>query len=121
VRFVRTLVDRLPSRQAHQGEPPEDRQGGGKRDQRLGQVEQRIIDEAAETRRHVDIVAEAIRESFKGVIDKTIATGRKVDKLIASNAIEHAASQEFIADHEIRIAQLEASQAPESRDGNHKT
>jgi hypothetical protein len=30
-----------------------------------------------------------------------------VDRLIASNAIEHAAFQEFITDHEVRITRLE--------------
>jgi hypothetical protein len=28
---------------------------------------------------------------FKGVIDQTVSTGQEVDRLIASNAIEHAA------------------------------
>lgn len=45
----------------------------------------------------MDVVAEGLREDLKVVIDKTVATGKKVDRLIASNAIEHAAFQEFIA------------------------
>ncbi|HEX9365609.1 MAG TPA: hypothetical protein VF921_03220 [Vicinamibacterales bacterium] len=46
-------------------------------------------------------------ESFKGVIDKTVATGTKVDRLISSNAIAHAAFQAFVTDHDVRITPLE--------------
>ena len=60
-------------------------------DKRLVTMDARITDEASATRRHFDVVAEGLRESFNVVIDKTTATGEKVDRLIASNAIEHAA------------------------------
>jgi hypothetical protein len=78
-------------------------------EKRFASIETRITDEAAETRRHFDVVAEGLRESFKGVIDQTVATGTKVDRLIASNAVEHAAFLDAITDHEVRITRLEAS------------
>ena len=76
-------------------------------DTRFVSLETRITTEAEATRRHFDVVAEGLRESFKGVIDKTVATGKKVDRLIASNAVEHAAFLEAITDHEVRITRLE--------------
>jgi predicted nuclease with TOPRIM domain len=79
-------------------------------DKRLVTKDARITDEAAVTRKHFDVVAEGLRESFKVVIDKTMATGEKVDRLIASNAIEHAAFIDGHTDHEVRITRLEAAQ-----------
>jgi hypothetical protein len=73
----------------------------------LVSLDTRITIEAEATRRHFDVVAEGLRESFKGVIDKTLATGKKVDRLIASNAVEHAAFLEALTDHEVRITRLE--------------
>ena len=78
-------------------------------DKRHVTMDARVTDEAAATRRHMDIVAEGLRESFKVVIDKTMATGEKVDRLIASNAIEHAAFRDGHTDHEVRITRLEAA------------
>jgi hypothetical protein len=78
-------------------------------DTRLVTMDARITDEEAATRRHIDIVAEGLRESIDVVIDKTTATGEKVDRLIASNAIEHAAFLDAITDHEVRITRLEAA------------
>ena len=78
-------------------------------DKRFDTMDARITTTAEETRRHMDVVAEGLRESFKGVIDQTVATGKKVDRLIASNAIEHAAFQEFLTDHEVRITRLEGT------------
>ena len=46
---------------------------------------------------------------MKVVIDKTMATGEKVDQLIASNAIEHAAFLDALTDHEVRITRLETA------------
>lgn len=66
-----------------------------------------IAAEGEKSRRHRDIVAEGLRESFKSVADKTVATGQKVDRLIASNAVEHAAFLEVITDHDVRITRLE--------------
>ncbi len=77
-------------------------------DKRHVTLDARITDEAAATRRHMDIVAEGLRESLKVVIDKTMATGEKVDRLIASNAIEHAAFIDGHTEHEVRITRLEA-------------
>jgi hypothetical protein len=74
---------------------------------RLVTMDARITDEAVVTRRHFDVVAGGLRESLKGVSDKTTATGEKVDRLIASNAIEHAAFIDSVTDHEVRITQLE--------------
>ena len=81
----------------------------GEHDNRFGSLETRITDEATETRRHFDVVADGLRESFKGVIDQTVATGKKVDRLIASNAVEHAAFLDAITDHEVRITRLEGA------------
>ena len=50
-----------------------------------------IAAEGEKTRRHFDMVAEKMRAEFKVVVDKTNATSDKVDRLIARNAIEHAA------------------------------
>jgi len=77
-------------------------------DKHLVTMDARITDEAAATRRRFDVVAEGLRESFNVVIDKTMATGQKVDRLIASNAIEHAAFLNGHTDHEVRITRLEA-------------
>jgi membrane-bound ClpP family serine protease len=84
-------------------------------DKRLVTMDARITDEAAATRRHFDVVAESLRESLNVVIDKTTATGEKVDRLIASNAIEHAAFIDGHADHEVRITRLEAVQDTSKR------
>jgi hypothetical protein len=70
-------------------------------------VRAEIAAEGEKSRRHMDVVAEGLRESLKVVIDKTVATGKKVDRLIASNAVEHAAFLEAITDHEVRITRLE--------------
>ena len=87
----------------------------GSIDTRFGSLETRIDTAAEDTRRHMDVRVEGLRADFQVVIDKTVATGTKVDRLIASNAIEHAAFQEFVSDHEVRIAQLEASSDPAPR------
>ena len=79
-------------------------------DKRHVTMDARITDEAAATRRHFEVVAESLRQSFNVVIDKTTATGEKVDRLIASNAIEHAAFPDGHTDHEVRITRLEAAQ-----------
>jgi chromosome segregation ATPase len=76
-------------------------------DKQFVSLDSRITSEAEATRRHFDVVAEGLRESFQVVIDKTTATGKKVDRLIASNAVEHAAFLEAITDHEVRITRLE--------------
>ena len=76
-------------------------------DTRAISLDARITAEAEATRRHFDVVAEGLRESLKVVIDKTTATGEKVDRLIASNAIEHAAFIDAVTDHEVRITRLE--------------
>ena len=70
-------------------------------------VRAEIAAEGEKSRRHMDVSVEGLRSEFQVVIDKTVATGKKVDRLIASNAIEHAAFQEFISDHEVRITRLE--------------
>jgi chromosome segregation ATPase len=95
----------------------------GEHDKRFVSLEARITDEAAATRRHFDIVAEGLRESFKGVIDQTVATGKKVDRLIASNAVEHRAFLDAITDHEVRITRLEAGadQGPKSHATSQET
>jgi hypothetical protein len=92
-------------------------------DERFVSLDTRITTEAEATRRHFDVVAEGLRESFKGVIDKTVATGKKVDRLIASNAVEHAAFLDVVTDHEVRITRLEgtAGQHPKSRARNRQT
>jgi predicted nuclease with TOPRIM domain len=92
-------------------------------DERFVSLDARITNEAEATRRHFDVVAEGLRESFNGVIDKTVATGKKVDRLIASNAIEHAAFLDVVTDHEVRITRLEgtAGQDPKSRATNRQT
>ena len=77
-------------------------------DKRHVTLDARITDEAAATRRHFDVVAEGLRESFNVVIDKTTATGEKVDR-VASNAIEHAAFIDGHTEHEVRITRLEAA------------
>ena len=77
-------------------------------DKRHVTMDARITDEAAATRRHFNVVAEGLRESINVVIDKTTATGEKVDRLIVSNAIEHAAFLDGHTDHEVRITRLEA-------------
>jgi hypothetical protein len=79
-------------------------------DKRLVTMDERITGEEAATRRHIDIVAESLRESIDVVIEKTTATGEKVDRLIASNAIEHAAFLAGLTDHEVRITRLEVAQ-----------
>lgn len=92
-------------------------------DERFVSLDTRITTEAADTRRYFDVVAEGLRGSFKGVIDQTVATGKKVDRLIASNAIEHAAFLDAVTDHEVRITRLEgaAGQDPKSRATNRQT
>ncbi len=87
-------------------------------DQRFAEVDKRhvtmdarITEEEAATRRHIDIVAESLRGSLNVVIDKTTATGEKVDRLIASNATEHAAFLDALTDHEVRITRLETARS----------
>lgn len=58
------------------------------------------------------MVAEQMRADFKVVIDKTNATGDKVDRLIARNAIEHAVFVDAIADYEVRQRVLEKVHEP---------
>ena len=78
-------------------------------DTRFASLDTRITTEAEATRRHMDVRAEGLRAEFQVVIGQTVATGKKVDRLIASNAIEHAAFQESISDHEVRITRLEGA------------
>jgi len=84
-------------------------------DMRLAALDTRIATEAVATRRHFDVIAEELRGSFKDVIAMTVATGEKVDRLIASNTVEHAAFLEAITDHEVRITRLEAPPDSEPR------
>jgi hypothetical protein len=74
---------------------------------RFDAMDSRITTTAEEARRHMDVSVESLRADFKVVIDQTTATGKKVDRLIASNAVEHAAFQDAITDHEVRITRLE--------------
>ena len=76
-------------------------------DTRLTAMDSRITTAAEESRRHMDVSVESLRADFKVVIDATTATGKKVDRLIASNAVEHAAFLEAVTDHEVRITRLE--------------
>ena len=76
-------------------------------DTRFVSLDTRITTEEEATRRHMEVVVEGLRAEFQVVIDKTVATGKKVDRLIASNAIEHAAFLDAITDHEVRITRLE--------------
>jgi hypothetical protein len=85
------------------------REGFQSVDKRLVTMDARVTDEGAATRRYFDVVAEGLRADFTVVIDKTTATGEKVDRLIASNAIEHAAFLDALTDHEVRITQLEGA------------
>ena len=78
-------------------------------EQRLTQI---IVAEGERTRQHFDVVAEGMRGEFNVVIDKTNATSEKVDRLIARNAIEHAAFVEAISDHEVRQRVLERMHEP---------
>lgn len=80
----------------------------------VSDVRKVIAEESEKTRRHFDMVAEHMRADFKVVADKTVATGEKVDRLIARNAIEHAAFVEAIADHGVRLRLLEAMREPTS-------
>jgi hypothetical protein len=75
-------------------------------DTRLTAMDSRITTTAEESRRHMDLSVESLRADFKVVIDATTATGKKVDRLIASNAVEHAAFQDATTDHEVRITRL---------------
>ena len=76
-------------------------------DSKISDVLATVAAEGEKTRRHFDVVAEQMRAEFKVVIDKTTATGEKVDRLVAQNAIEPAAFVEAIADHEVRLRVLE--------------
>lgn len=76
-------------------------------DKRFVAMDARITSEAEITRRQFDIVAEGLREDMKVVIDKTVATGDKLDRLIVSHSIEHAAFLDAWTDHEVRITRLE--------------
>jgi hypothetical protein len=76
-------------------------------DTRLTAMDSRITTAAEESRRHMDVSVESLRADFKVVIDATTATGKKVDRLIASNAVEHAAFLEAVTDQEVRITRLE--------------
>lgn len=76
-------------------------------DKQFVSLEARIAQESAVTRRHFDVVAEGLRADLKVVIDKTTATGKKLDRLITSNAIEHAAILDAVTNHEVRITTLE--------------
>src|SRR5258705_8645769 len=53
-------------------------------DTRFVSLETRITTEAEATRRHMDVRVEGLRAEFQVVIDQTVATGKKVDRLIAS-------------------------------------
>jgi hypothetical protein len=52
-------------------------------------------------RRHIDVFAEAFRADLHFVIDQLTAIGEKLDRSIASSAIEHAAVQAAL--HKARI------------------
>ena len=58
----------------------------------------------------------AFARASRGSSTRRSRLDKKVDRLIASNAVEHAAFQEFVTDHEVRITRLEAKpgQDPES-------
>ena len=71
-----------------------------------------VKEQAEQTRRHFDVVAEEMRSEFKVVAERTMATNQKVDRLIAQNAIEHAAFVEAIADHEVRQRVIENMHEP---------
>jgi len=71
-----------------------------------------VAHEGEKTRRHFDMVAEQMRSEFKVVAERTMATDHKVDRLIAQNAIEHAAFVEAIADHEVRQRVIEKMHEP---------
>ena len=71
-----------------------------------------IASEGARSRRHMDVVAEDLQSQFKVVIDRTEATAKAVERLAESNAVEHAAFVEAIADHEVRLRVIEKIHVP---------
>jgi hypothetical protein len=82
------------------------------------EIRQIVIAEAERTRTHFDVVAESMRAEMKVGIDKSNATGVKVDRLITRNATEHAAFVDAIADHEVRQRVLERILEPPAPDNS---
>ena len=73
-------------------------------------VHTEIATDGEKTRRHMDVVFEGLRDSIKAAIDAATDLDEKIDRLIASNAAEHAAFLEAIAN--LRSQRMKKAEAP---------
>lgn len=76
-------------------------------DARFDSMERRIVAEGEITRRHFDIVAEAIRAEVRLGLEKAIAIGERIDRRLAENESAHRTYERALDNHEVRLRTLE--------------
>lgn len=80
-------------------------------DQRFDRMEALIRSEGEKTRRHFDVVAEQMKAERNLVLDLGVASAAKVARLCAANTIERELVEKTLADHEVRLRQLEGHES----------
>ncbi len=81
-------------------------------DQRFTQVEALIRFEGERTRRHFDVVFERTDAERNAVLDLGLASLAKVTAISAANSAEREVVEQTLADHEVRLRQLEQKTNP---------
>ena len=76
-------------------------------DQRFLEMDARIANEGATTRRHFDIVAEQLRADVALVLAAQVGMNERLDRHIAESRSEHATFVRALDNHEVRLIVLE--------------
>lgn len=76
-------------------------------DRRFAQVEQRITDEGERTRRHFDVVAEAVTAEIRLALDRTMGTAERLDELRTANSAEHVVFGKRLDRHDAQLSRPE--------------
>lgn len=70
-------------------------------------VDERIRAEGEETRRHFNVVVEQMKAERNLVLDAGLANTAELGHLRQSQAADHTLFEQTLADHEVRLSQLE--------------
>jgi hypothetical protein len=70
-----------------------------------------IKTEGETSRRYMETLLGSFKDENRVLIDKAVATGELIARLVAGNAIDHAAFTDTLLDHEVRIKALEPEKA----------
>ena len=76
-------------------------------DNQFVELRQQIAAEGEKTRRHFDIAVEQMKAERNLALDVTKASDERLERMSASNTVEHAGFEARLRDHENRLTKLE--------------